>query len=112
VAFSLSSWRAKHLLGAWAVYWIGLVLVTLGSGLFAALRAVSAPQGHGKIDVSMKDGIFTANVTSDALHWSGSASLMSTVLWLCGPPLLLWLLWLVTRRAPAARETEHDYRVS
>ena len=46
------------------------------------------------------------------VHWTGSASLMSIVLWLCGPPLLLWLLWLVTRRAPAAREAERDYRVS
>jgi len=112
VAFSLSGWRAKHLLGAWAVYWIGLVLVKLGTGLAAALRVMNAPEGHGKIDVSMKDGIFTANVVGDVVHWTGSASFMSIVLWLCGPPLLLWLLWLVTRRAPAAREAERDYRVS
>ena len=38
MAFSLSRWRAKHLLGAWAVYWIGLVLVKLGAGLAAAMR--------------------------------------------------------------------------
>jgi hypothetical protein len=113
VAFSLSQWRAKHLLGAWAVYWIGLVLVKLGAGLFAAMRVLNAPQGHGKIDASMNDGIITVNVAGDAVHWTGSASLMSIVLWLCGPPLLLWLLWLVTRRAPAsARDAEHDYRVS
>ena len=112
MAFSLSGWRAKHLLGAWAVYWIGLVLVKLGTGLAAALRVMNAPEGHGKIDVSMKDGIFTANVAGDVVHWTGSASFMSIVLWLCGPPLLLWLLWLVTRRAPAAREAERDYRVS
>jgi len=47
------------------------------------------------------------------VQWTGSASIMSIVLWLCGPPLLLWLLWLVTRRAPTpAREAERDYRVS
>ena len=113
MAFSLSRWRAKHLLGAWVVYWIGLVLVKLGSGLFAAARVLNAPQGHGKIDVGMNDGTFTANVVGDAVHWTGSASLMSIVLWLCGPPLLLWLLWLVTRRAPApARDAERDFRVS
>jgi hypothetical protein len=100
-------------LGAWAVYWIGLVLVSLGPGLFAAARVLGAPKGHGKIDVSMSDGTFTANVVGDALHWTGSASLMSIVLWLAGPPLLLWLLWLVTRRAPAgARDAERDYRVN
>ena len=113
MAFSLSGWRAKHLLGAWAVYWIGLVLVKLGSGLFAAFRVAGLPEGHGRIDVSMSDGTFTANVVGDAVHWTGSASLMSIVLWLAGPPLLLWLLWLVTRRAPAAsRDAERDYRVT
>ena len=112
MAFSLSRWRAKHLLGAWAVYWIGLILVKLGAGLLAAVSVMNAPEGHGKMDLSMKDGTFTANIVGDTVHWTGSASLMSIVLWLCGPPLILWLLWLVTRRAPAAREAERDYRVS
>jgi len=109
----LSRWRATHLLGAWAVYWIGLVVVKLGTGLVAASRAVNSAPGHGKIDVGMNNGVFTANVAGDGVHWTGSASLMSIVLWLCGPPLLLWLLWLVTRRAPVATpESERDFRVS
>ena len=113
MAFSLSRWKAKHLLGAWAVYWIALVGVKLGSGLFAALRVVNGAQEHGNINVSMNDGTLSATVVGDAVHWTGSASLMSIVLWLCGPPLLLWILWLVTRRAPApTREAERDYRVS
>jgi hypothetical protein len=113
VAFSLSRWRAKHLLGAWAIYWIGLLLVTLGSGLFAALRVMNGAQEHGNINVSMNDGTLSATVVGDAVHWTGSASLMSIVLWLAVPPLLLWLLWLVTRRAPAgARDAERDYRVN
>ena len=113
MAFSLSRWRAKHLLGAWAVYWLALVLVQLGSGILAALRVLNGPEGHGSISVSMNDGTFVAKVIGDGVQWTGSASLMSIVLWLCGPPLLLWLLWLVTRRAPTpVREPERDYRVS
>jgi len=55
----------------------------------------------------------SSTVTGDGVHWTGSGSVTSIVLWLCGPPLLLWLLWLVTRRAPTtAREPERDYRVS
>ena len=113
MALSLSRWRAKHLLGAWAVYWIALVAVKLGPAIAAAMRVSNAPPGHGKMDLSMGDGRFAANIIGDNVHWAGSASVMSVVLWLCGPPLLLWLLWLVTRRAPLpARETERDYRVS
>jgi hypothetical protein len=112
MALLLSRWRAKHLLGAWALYWILLVLVKLGSGIVAALRVMNGAQEHGNINVSMNDGTLSATVTGDGVNWTGSTSVMSLVLWLCGPPLLLWLLWLVTRRAPAAREAERDYRVS
>jgi hypothetical protein len=113
MAFSLSRWKARHLLAAWAVYWIGLVAVKLGAGILAALRVMNAAQEHGNINVSMNDGMLSSAVTGDGVHWTGSASVTSIVLWLCGPPLLLWLLWLVTRRAPTtAREPERDYRVS
>jgi hypothetical protein len=112
MAFSMSRWRARHLLGAWGLYWIFLVLVKLGAGIVAALRVMNGAQEHGNINVSMNDGTLSSTVVGDGVHWAGSASVMSIVLWLCGPPLLLWLLWLVTRRAPAAREAERDYRVS
>lgn len=113
MALSLSGWKARHLLAAWAAYWIGLVAVKLGAGIVAALRVMNAAQEHGNINVSMNDGILSSTVTGDGVHWTGSTSVMSLVLWLCGPPLILWLLWLVTRRAPTpAREPERDYRVS
>ena len=112
MALSLSRWKARHLLAAWAVYWIGLVAVKLGTGIVAALRVMNAAQEHGNINVSMNDGMLSSTVTGDGIRWTGSTSVMSLVLWLCGPPLVLWLLWLVTRRAPTpAREPERDYRV-
>ena len=98
----MSRWKARHLLGAWAVYWIALVLVKLGYGLFADVPRAGRAGGHGKIDVEHeRRDIHAPTSSAIGLHWTGSASLMSIVLWLCGPPLLLWLLWLVTRRAPA-----------
>jgi len=113
MAFSLSRWRATHLLGAWVLYWVALVLVKLGPAIVAALRVMNGAEGHGSINVSMNDGTLSTTIVGDGVHWTGSASLTSIVLWLCGPPLLLWLLWLVTRRAPApAPEAEREYRVS
>ena len=108
--FSLSRWRAKHLLGAWVAYWIALFAVTLSPAVVATIRAVSGPAGHGKIDVSSDGGSLVAHITGDGVAWSGSTSLASIALWIAGPPLLLWLVWLVTRRVPAS-ESE-PYRIT
>jgi hypothetical protein len=103
----LRRWQAKHLLLAWGVYWVALVLVALHSAIGAAVRALNAPKGHGTIGASVDNGTFTLKIASDTVHWSGSTSLTAMALWFAGPPLLLWLLWLVTRRAPASvREPE------
>ena len=112
MAFSLSRWRAKHLLLAWGVYWLALILVALSPAMMLALRAVSAPHGKGNISVSMANGVLTASIAANGATWVGTSSLTSIALWLAIPPLVLWFVWLATRRSPAAREAERDYRVS
>jgi hypothetical protein len=108
--FSLSRWRASHLLGAWLAYWVVLFAVTLSPAIAAALRVVNTPSSHGKIDVSSDGGSLVARITGPGVSWSGSTSLIAAALWIAGPPLLLWLAWLVTRRA---RATESErYRVT
>lgn len=103
----LRRWQAKHLLLAWGVYWLALVFVALGPALALVVRALNAPKGQGSIGANVANGTFTLNVQSAAARWSGSTSLTAMALWFAGPPLLLWLLWLVTRRAPAGvREPE------
>jgi hypothetical protein len=109
----LRRWQAKHLLLAWAVYWVALILVGLHSALGMALRALTAPSGHGTIGASVDNDNFVLKVTTDGGTYVGSTSLTTAVLWFAGPPLLLFLGWLVTRRAPAAvRDPERDYRIS
>ncbi len=109
----LRRWQAKHLLLAWVVYWIVLALVALRPAIAMILRAVNAPKGLGSISAGVADGIATLTVVAKGQTWTGSTSLTSLALWLAGPPLLLWLVWLVTRRAPVpAREGERDFRIS
>ena len=109
----LRRWQAKHLLLAWALYWIVLAVVALRPALSMITRAIAGPDGHGSISADVTNGIANLNVVSEGQRWTGSASLATLALWIAGPPLLLWLLWLVTRRAPAtAREAEHDLRIS
>ena len=105
MALSLSRWQPRHLLLAWAAYWLVLVASVARPALWAAIRALSAPDGHGTMSASMDSGMLTFKVSTDALVYTGSASLTSIALWIAGPPLVLWMLWLATRTRPmAARE--------
>jgi hypothetical protein len=109
----LRRWQARHLFLAWVLYWIALVAIGLRSALGAVLRGLSAPEGQGSISASVENGTLILRVVSSGATWSGSSSLTTAALWVAGPPLLLWLLWLVTRRAPArAHDPERDYRIT
>ena len=109
----LRRWQARHLLIAWVVYWVLLVAIGLRSALAAMAKALSAPKGLGSISASVDGGNFILKASAGTSTWSGSTSLASMALWFAGPPLVLFLVWLVTRRAPVTeRDPERDYRVS
>ena len=113
MAFSLRRWRARHLLVAWTVYWLALIVIGLHRPIAAVGRALNAPKGLGSITASVENGNFILKMTSQSEVWVGSMSLSTMALWFAGPPLLLFLLWLVTRRSPAEmqeRERDREYR--
>ncbi len=109
----LRRWQAKHLLIAWIVYWVLLIGISLRSFLAAAMRALNAPHGLGSIAASVDNGRFVLKTAVGTNTWSHSMSLTAMTLWFAGPPLALFLVWLVTRRAPVTeRESERDYRIT
>ena len=109
----LRRWQAKHLLVAWLVYWVLLIAVSLRPALVAAMRALNAPKGLGSLSASVENGNFVLKAAVGSETWSRSMSLTAMVLWFAGPPLVLFLVWLVTRRAPVSeRDAERDYRIS
>lgn len=103
MALSFRRWRPRHLLLAWSGYWLALALVTLGAPLLAIWRMSRRPGSHGSVAAGFENAIGTLSIVEDgASVWSGSASLPTMTLWLVGPPLLLWLLWLMRSRASEA----------
>ena len=102
MAFSLSRWRPRHLLLAWVAYWLVLIGTLARPPLVAALRALSAPDGHGTMSAGMANSIVTLSIKTDTLSWSGSASLTTIAFWVAVPPLVLWALWMATRTRPVA----------
>jgi hypothetical protein len=113
IASMLRRWRARHLLIAWIVYWVVLLVVSLRSALGMTVRALTGPAGHGSIGASVENGNFILKVVAAGETWTGTTSLTAMALWFAGPPLVLFLVWLATRRAPVAeRDPERDYRIS
>jgi len=104
----LRRWRARHLLVAWIVYWVALIVVSLHSALAAVARALTAPHNTASIGASVENGNFILKVTTSGETWTGTTSLTAMALWFAGPPILLFLVWLATRRAPVA-DPQRDY---
>lgn len=103
MAFALSRWRPRHLLLTWGAYWVALVLLALGPALQAIWR-LTRPGEHGSVSADLEDGLLRFTVIGEnATLWTGSAPLGTLALWIAGPPLLLWLVWLLSRPWRGAR---------
>ena len=95
---TLRRWRPGHLLASWAAYWAGLAGVTLGPAARAAWRATHLPDGHGSISAGFGDGALNLTVVEEGVKtFAGTAPLGTAMMWLIGPPLVLWVVWLVMR---------------
>jgi hypothetical protein len=93
---SLRSWHPRHLLAAWCAYWAGLALVTLWPAIAAGWRMSQQPHGKGSVLGSFGDGAFSATIVeSGKTTWAGSITAVHLALLIAGPPLLLWLIWLM-----------------
>ena len=89
-------WRPRQLLLTWVAYWVALTLVTLGPAIAAVLRMSQLASGHGGVSAGFADGVMSLTITETGVTtWTGSVSFLSLVLLLTGPPLLIWLVWLV-----------------
>ncbi|MEO8623776.1 MAG: hypothetical protein ABI625_22035 [bacterium] len=107
---SISRWRPRHLLTAWTVYWIALVGVTLGSAIGAILK-VLPENAKGSVSAGFgNDGLRLTVTNAGRSVWDGSVSLTAAALWVAGPPLLIWIAWLIARpaRPPVVAELNAD----
>ena len=99
---SLRQWKPGQLFLGWAAYWAGLVGVTLSPAIAATWRATHLPEGHGSVSASFGDAGLSYTVIEDGVKtWVGTTPATTALLWVVGPPLLLWLVWLIVRERPA-----------
>lgn len=95
---SLRRWRPGHLLASWAAYWAGLAGVTLGPLALRAYRVSQLPDGHGTIAASFDNGLLSFTVAEQGANtFVATAPFGAAIMWVVGPPLVLWLVWLAVR---------------
>jgi hypothetical protein len=85
---------------AWIIYWIALFAIGLGPAIAAAWRASHGPSGQDNtITASFDNTVLSLKVVEHgATTYAGSIHLLAAALWIAGPPLVLWALWLVATR--------------
>lgn len=105
MAFDPRRWSAGRLLASWGVYWSGLAVATLTRPAIAIWKATQTAEGHGSVSASIDNGLAHLSVIREGVTtYDASASLLAIALWVAGPPLLMWALWLASR--PRSRTAE------
>src|SRR3954451_21065770 len=98
---SLRRWKPGQLLLGWAAYWAGLVRAPLSPAIAATWRATHLPDGHGSVSASFDNANLSYTIIEDGVKtWVGTTSITTALLWVVGPPLLLWLAWVIVRERP------------
>lgn len=103
----LSRWRPRHLLLTCTGYWAALALAVLGRPAWTFLQLSQGPKGQLSVAAALGDAGVRLSVVKDGVTaWAGSASPLSIALWIAGPPLLLWVAWMLRRPARSASAEE------
>ncbi|HEX6050881.1 MAG TPA: hypothetical protein VFZ21_16495 [Gemmatimonadaceae bacterium] len=96
--WSIRRWRPGQLLASWAAYWAGLAAVSLGPILQTAWRVTQLPEGKGEISAGFTNSTLHFTVIEAGVRTvTATTSVGTAMAWVIGPPLALWLLWLVVR---------------
>jgi hypothetical protein len=89
--------RARDLFAAWAVYWLALSL-RLTPLVSAIWRATHAGAGKGEVSFNLGDSVLSVAVkVAGQTTYTASRHMLGLALLIAGPPLVLWLLWVVAR---------------
>jgi hypothetical protein len=106
MSFSIRRLGVGHLLGSWALYWVGLAGITLAPFARWLWDLSQVPGQHGSANLSIGDAGVTLTALKDNVTvYSAVAPLSQVALWITVPPLLLWLVWLALRPSREQRES-------
>jgi hypothetical protein len=97
--------RLRLLFGTWGTYWAILGAFALGPLALAVLKATTGPTDE-KSSVSANlgtDGFSVTVVNRGQTIYTSSIHVLTAALWIAGPPLLAWLVFMIGARREAER---------
>ena len=104
----LARWKVRHLVASWVAYWTVLAAATLPPAARALLK-VSRDGAHGSANVAVGDAGLHASITlAGVTVWDATIAVSTLVLWIAGPPLLLWLSWLISASGTRDAVEQHS----
>ena len=103
----LARWKVGYLIGSWFAYWAVLAAATLTPAAIAIWK-VSRDGAKGDAGVSLGDAGLNAHVTvAGVTTWDHTVALSTVVLAIVGPPLLLWVGWVLSTSASRDSAAQH-----
>jgi len=98
ITLDVRQWNVRHLVGASAAYWTALAATTLAPFARAVTSLARVSGQHGSVTAGFGDGTVNLTAMQDGVAtYTASAPLLPMALWIAGPPLVLWLVWLALR---------------
>lgn len=89
--------RPGALLASWVGYWSILGITTLSRPI-AIAWSITRPDAKGSISAGFVNTMLNVKMEAGgATVYSSEVSLWTLALWIAGPPLALWLVWVLTR---------------
>jgi hypothetical protein len=92
----LARWKVRHVVGSWFAYWAVLAAATLTPAAITIWK-VSRDGAKGDASLALGDGGLHAHVSGPGVTtWDHTIALTTVVLTVVGPPLLLWVCWVLS----------------
>ena len=101
-----SNRRFRQLVGAWGAYWLVLAGVGLGPMIWAILQATRGPNDNtSSVNANVGNGGLSVSVVhAGVTTYTSSIHFLTAALWIAGPPLLAWLVFVLSAKRDRERE--------
>lgn len=84
----------RRLIGGWAAYWMALPVVGFWTPVSRFLQVKERMPGRAALMIDHEDELRLRVLADNTPVWTAGMTFTELAVWVFGPPLLWWLVWL------------------